>query len=64
MSWRARFLIMLMMRKYHAEEISRMEELEGLPLADFWQRAGAFATDVVLAAVGVTAVLLLWGIAR
>jgi hypothetical protein len=55
---------MLMMRKYHAEEISRMEELEGLPLADFWQRAGAFATDVVLAAVGVTAVLLLWGIAR
>jgi uncharacterized RDD family membrane protein YckC len=55
---------MLMMRKYHSEEISRMEELEGLPLADFWQRAGAFATDAALAVVAVTLVLLLGALAK
>jgi uncharacterized RDD family membrane protein YckC len=36
------------MRTYHAKETSRMQELDGLTLADFWQRAGALALDVAL----------------
>lgn len=41
-----------------------MQELDGLPLADFWQRAGAFATDAALAVFAVAVVLFLWGAAR
>ena len=33
-------------------------------MADFWQRAGAFAADLALAAVVVAIVLMLWGGAR
>jgi len=41
-----------------------MQELDGLALADFWQRAAAFATDVAVAIVAVAIVLLVWAIAR
>ena len=41
-----------------------MEELDGLPLADFWPRAAAFLTDLALAAVTVAIILFLWGLAR
>lgn len=40
-----------------------MQELDGLPLADFWQRAGAFATDVTLAVVAVIIIALLFATA-
>ena len=52
------------MRVYRAEETDRMQDLDGLVLADFWQRAGAFAADLALAAVVVAIVLMLWGGAR
>jgi uncharacterized RDD family membrane protein YckC len=52
------------MREYRAEETGRMEELDGLALADFWQRAGAFATDVAIASAAVMIVLFLWGAAK
>jgi uncharacterized RDD family membrane protein YckC len=52
------------MRVYHAKETARMQELDGLPLADFWPRAGAFATDLLLAAIAVAVVLVLGGLAR
>ncbi len=38
-----------------------MQALDGLPLADFWQRAAAFATDVAIALVAVAIALILWG---
>jgi uncharacterized RDD family membrane protein YckC len=41
-----------------------MEELDGLALAEFWQRAGAFATDAALAVFAVAIVLLAWGAAK
>jgi hypothetical protein len=53
-----------MMREYHAKETGRMQELDGLPLADFWQRAGAFVTDFPLAFIALTIVAFLWGGAR
>ncbi|MGA2131192.1 MAG: RDD family protein [Bryobacteraceae bacterium] len=52
------------MRVYHAKETVRMQELEGIPLADFWPRAGAFATDVFLAGIAVAVMLVVWGLAR
>ncbi len=50
------------MRLYRAEETSRMQALDGVELADFWQRAGALVVDVVLAilvAITLTAISLL-----
>jgi uncharacterized RDD family membrane protein YckC len=52
------------MRDYRAKETGRMQELDGLALADFWQRAAAFAADVILAAAALMFVLFLGGIAR
>jgi uncharacterized RDD family membrane protein YckC len=43
-----------MARQYfHAHETARYDELEGLPLADFWQRALGFVIDFLV-------VILLW----
>ena len=36
-------------RAYEAHQTARMQELEGLELASFWQRALAFAIDFMLA---------------
>jgi uncharacterized RDD family membrane protein YckC len=36
-------------RHFHAHETSRMEALEGLPLAAFWQRALGYWIDLVVA---------------
>jgi len=52
------------MREYHAKESARMQDLDGLPLADFWQRASAFATDVAIAIVAIAIALFTWGAAR
>lgn len=41
-----------------------MQDLDGLPLADFWQRASAFATDVAIAIVAIAIALFIWGAAR
>jgi len=41
-----------------------MQQLDGLPLADFWQRTAAFAMDVTLALVAVIIVALLFATAR
>jgi uncharacterized RDD family membrane protein YckC len=52
------------MREYRAAESARMQDLDGLALADFWQRAAAFATDVAIAIVAIAIALFLWGAAR
>ena len=52
-----------MMCEYHAEELHRMRELDGIALAEFWPRAAAFALDVVIALVAGTLVLFLVGLA-
>ncbi|MGC9949939.1 MAG: RDD family protein [Bryobacteraceae bacterium] len=52
------------MREYRAEETGRMQDLDGLPLADFWQRAAAFATDAAIAVFFVAIVLFIWGAAK
>ena len=41
-----------------------MQELDGLALADFWQRTAAFAMDLAVAFVVLAMVLFLWGAAR
>ena len=41
-----------------------MQELDGLALADFWQRAAAFATDVAIAVFAVAILLFAWGAAK
>ncbi len=41
------------MRKFEARETHRLAELDGVELADFWQRAVAFAIDAVLALLSV-----------
>ena len=41
-----------------------MQDLDGLALADFWQRAAAFATDVVLAVLTLMIVAFLGAIAK
>jgi len=41
-----------------------MQELDGLALADFWPRAAALATDVVLVVIALAIILLVWGLAR
>jgi len=51
------------MREYHASETKRMQELDGLALADFWPRAAAFAVDLAVALVAGTLVLFLAGLA-
>ena len=51
------------MRVYRASQTRRMKELDGLPLADFWPRAAAFATDVAFALIASTLVLFLGGLA-
>ncbi|MBV9762837.1 MAG: RDD family protein [Acidobacteriaceae bacterium] len=38
-------------RRFHAHETERTRELEGLPLAGFWQRALGYLIDVLLAIV-------------
>jgi uncharacterized RDD family membrane protein YckC len=52
------------MRNYRAKETGRMQDLDGLALADFWQRAAAFATDVVLAVLTLMIVAFLGAIAK
>jgi uncharacterized RDD family membrane protein YckC len=52
------------MREYRAKETARVQDLDGLALADFWQRAAAFATDVVLAVAALMLVVFLYGIAK
>jgi uncharacterized RDD family membrane protein YckC len=52
------------MREYRARESARMHDLDGLALADFWQRAAAFATDATMAIVTIAIALLVWGFAR
>ena len=52
------------MPDYRAEETARMQELDGLALAEFWQRAGAFLTDAVIVVIAVAFVLFLGGLAR
>jgi uncharacterized RDD family membrane protein YckC len=52
------------MREYRAKETGRMQELDGLVLADFWQRAAAFAADVVFAVMAMMMVLFIGGLAR
>jgi len=49
------------MHAYRAKETARIQALDGLALADFWQRAAAFATDVAIALVAVAIALFLWG---
>lgn len=39
------------MRRFHAHESARMAELNGLPLAAFWQRALGYFVDLLLAVV-------------
>jgi uncharacterized RDD family membrane protein YckC len=46
------------MKNFSARETAWLQELDGLELADFWQRALAFAIDLVLAVVFMLAVLL------
>jgi len=41
-----------------------MQELDGLALAEFWQRAGAFVMDILIALFGLLAILWTWGMAR
>ncbi len=41
-----------------------MQEVDGLDLADFWQRAAAFATDAAIALLALIIVLFVWGAAR
>src|ERR1700678_1980211 len=38
-------------RRFHAHESARMAELNGLPLAGFWQRVLGYFVDLVLAVV-------------
>ena len=47
------------MRVFEARETHRFAELDGVELADFWQRAVAFAIDAVLALLSVLALSLL-----
>lgn len=35
-------------RDFDPHETARVQSLEGLPLADFWHRLGAFAVDIVV----------------
>jgi uncharacterized RDD family membrane protein YckC len=53
-----------MARKYQAHETARMQELDGLVLADFGQRAAAFVADVIFAALALMIVLFLYGLTR
>jgi uncharacterized RDD family membrane protein YckC len=52
------------MREYRAKESARMQDLDGLALADFGQRAAAFAADVAIVLAALAIVLFLWGFAR
>jgi hypothetical protein len=52
------------MREYRAKESARMRDLDGIPLADFWHRAAAFASDMTIAIFAIAIMLLLWGLAR
>ena len=36
-------------RKFHAPENARLHELEGIPLAAFWQRLTGYVIDVIIA---------------
>jgi uncharacterized RDD family membrane protein YckC len=47
-------------RHFHAHESARMRELEGLPLAYFWQRLFGFFVDVLLAVIVWTPVEFAW----
>ena len=51
------------MRLYRAHETDRMAELDGVELADFRQRALAFAIDAVLSFVAMLLALILAGLA-
>ncbi len=52
------------MREYHAHETARMQELDGIALADFRPRAAAFIADVVFALASVMVVVMIWGLAK
>jgi uncharacterized RDD family membrane protein YckC len=52
------------MRQYRAAETRRLQQLDGLALADFWQRAAAFAVDVFLAVFALVIVVFVWGITK
>jgi hypothetical protein len=52
------------MREYHAHETARMQELDGIALADFWPRAAAFIADVVFALASVMVVVMIWGLSK
>ena len=61
-----RRFILSSMREYRAHETHRMKELDGVLLADFWQRACAFTLDATIAFFGMMMVLfipamLFWG---
>ncbi len=52
------------MREFRAHETAWVQELDGLRLADFWQRAGALAVDALLALSSLLVVSLAGGLAR
>lgn len=47
-------------RCFHAHESPRLQELEGLPLAAFWQRLVGYVIDVLIAVVLWAPVEILW----
>ena len=51
------------MRKFEARETHRLAELDGVELADFWQRAVAFAIDAILALLSILLLTLLGALA-
>jgi uncharacterized RDD family membrane protein YckC len=51
------------MREYRAKETGRMQELDGLPLADFWQRAAGLCHGWPRR-LRVAIVLFIWGAAK
>ena|SRR5581483_10194161 len=52
------------MRRYRAHETARMQQLDGMRLADFGQRAAAFTVDLILAAAALAVGLFAWGAIR
>ncbi len=47
-------------RHFHAHETERMEALDGLPLAAFWQRVVAFEIDTIFAVLIWVPVMFCW----